>query len=468
MAYIYKRGRSLWCRVKKNGAWKSFNSTYAVGDESKAIELAEKTQREIDRSVAASDTVNMYARVWLAEREKLGNASHQDDVGRITNHVLPDLGDMRLVDVRPRHVRDLVRKLRAGGLAPRTVINIFGIMRTMFSDAIVDEKLLESPCRLKSGDLPDKVDSDSEWRALATYATAEVLALISDQRLPPERRMLHALKAMTGVRHGEAAGLRWRHWDVTTVPLGRLLIATSYNKGRTKTNVVRRVPVHPTLAAMLATWRREHWAHAYGSEPGPDDLIVPTRTGRPISANDAGRVFKRDLGELELRVRAGDRRSRGGHDLRSWHITTLQEAGAPRPLIEAWTHTKLADVMTNYSRFSWSALCAEMVKLELVVVGDALAACDEHVTRNLSLRNRWSNTRPRRDSKPYQAAPDAAKVDPSARNLKDAEDDGDVSQPTTVTSHVTHAGLLRAVREFVVTTDPIAVVDELVRRGRVS
>lgn len=47
------------------------------------------------------------------------------------------------------------------------------------------------------------------------------------------------------------AGLRWRHYDPTTPVLGRLTVATSYDKGMTKTKRPRLMPVHPTLAAIL-------------------------------------------------------------------------------------------------------------------------------------------------------------------------------------------------------------------------
>jgi integrase len=70
---------------------------------------------------------------------------------------------------------------------------------------------------------------------------------------------MYAIKAIAGLRHGEAAGLRWRHYDPDLEPLGRLLVATSYDTGRTKTDVTRRVPVHPTLAKILAAWKLSHW-----------------------------------------------------------------------------------------------------------------------------------------------------------------------------------------------------------------
>ena len=63
-----------------------------------------------------------------------------------------------------------------------------------------------------------------------------------------DRRMMYALEGIGMLRHGEAAGLRWRHYEPDADPLGRLTIATSYDKGRTKTKHTRYVPVHETLA----------------------------------------------------------------------------------------------------------------------------------------------------------------------------------------------------------------------------
>ena len=87
--------------------------------------------------------------------------------------------------------------------------------------------------------------------------------------------MFYALEGIAGLRLGEAAGLRFRHYDPSLKPLGRLLIATSYDKGRTKTKQPRRMPVHPTLAAILAEWRLSGWPAMMGRQPTPDDLIVP-------------------------------------------------------------------------------------------------------------------------------------------------------------------------------------------------
>ena len=164
------------------------------------------------------------------------------------------------------------------------------------------------------------------------------------------------------------------------------MIATSYDTGRTKTEVTRRVPVHPTLGKILAVWKLSHWERIYGRAPGADDLVVPTRNLTTIDASDAVHAFKADLAALGLRVEAGAHRDRGGHDLRSWFITTCQEHGAHRDLLRVVTHTSKGDVVSGYTRAQWPALCAEVGKLRVSILdGEVLPLA----TAELRAVRRW-------------------------------------------------------------------------------
>lgn len=94
--------------------------------------------------------------------------------------------------------------------------------------------------------------------------------------------MLYAILFLTGVRFGEMAALRWNDKDDECQPLGKLHVSASYSTWHkqvksTKTGVVREVPVHPLLAAMLTDWRERGWPTLMGREPEPNDLIVPSR-----------------------------------------------------------------------------------------------------------------------------------------------------------------------------------------------
>ncbi len=371
VASIYARGKRIWGRLKdESGDWVSKRTDYMVGQEVEAKREIAAAQRILDAKRRTNPsgplTVATFAERWLDARADRGLKSFADDKGRIGNHLVPRLGMMRLDEVRPRHMRDFVRALiKDGDLAPRTIRNTWGITHAMFRDAVVDELIRENPCILSPGELPEKADKDSEWRAAATYTLDEVRLLISSPLVPHERRVQYALKALAGLRHGEAAGLHWRHYDAAQQPLHLLLVATSYDRGRTKTGVTRRVPVHPALAEIVSTWRTEGWPEVYGRKPKPADRLVPTRNMTPVAANDAVRSLKCDLSKLELRVDAGEHRDRGGHDLRAWFVTSCQEAGAHRDLLRVVTHGTKGDVMSGYTRATWAALCAEVAKLKV-------------------------------------------------------------------------------------------------------
>jgi len=203
------------------------------------------------------------------------------------NHILPTLGSHRLEDMKRRDIVNLVTMLQgkisaATGrcLAPRTIHNVYGTLHALFADAVAEEAIAVSPCtlRVKRGELPKKVDSDPKWRGSALYTRDEVEQLISTPKIPEDRRVFYALLLLTGLRSGEAIGLRWRDYDQTVIPLGRLSITTQYENEALKTETPRDVPVHPALAKILEIWKVRGFALQFGRHPRPDDWIIPSRS----------------------------------------------------------------------------------------------------------------------------------------------------------------------------------------------
>lgn len=328
-------------------------------------------------------TVRRWATRWIETRRAQLVASVGDEATHLEAHVLPTIGEQLLDEVRPRHLVELFgalrRKKAAGGgkgtLAPKTIHNIYGTVSALFRDAKLDDLLLgDSPCILTRRQLGEKVDKDPEWRPTAKYSRAELEQLISSADIPPDRHVLYALEGLAALRHGEAAGLRWRHYLADQQPLGRLIVATSYDKGRTKTKQVRFMPVHPTLAAMLAEWKLGGWAAMFGRAPEPDDLVVPLpadplgkraranpRAGGGMrTKNDSRRRLERDLAALQLRHRRG-------HDLRRSMISLAQDDGAVKDILKLGTHGRTRrEAIDDYTTLEWSTLCAEVAKLQVV------------------------------------------------------------------------------------------------------
>jgi integrase len=311
-------------------------------------------------------TVADYAEQWLSKRT---NVNAHDDRARLERHALPRLVGLRMNEVKPRHARDLVLDLKAQGkLAPRTIRQVAGLLHTMFKSAAIEEVIAANPIVFERGVLP-KGDKDPTWRHQASYTRAEVETLLSDERVLPDRRILYALKALAALRHQEAARLTWGQYDTEATPLGRLAL------GKTKSGVPREVPVHPTLAKLLAEWKLSGWCAVYGRRPTTDDLIVPTRNmtderphGTPRDANEAQRQLLADLGRLELRTKAGTNQKRRGHDLRRTFISLARTDGALDGPLRWVTHGPSVSNMTElYSTFTWAALCTEVAKLKVTL-----------------------------------------------------------------------------------------------------
>lgn len=368
-------------RIREGGKWVSRATRYVVGQERDAERYAKRRQERIDeheakgKVVPQAVTVRRYFATWIKEREE-ADLDWRHDEARMRLHVLPTIGSLTLAEVRPRHLIDLFRVLR-GKLAPRTVRNVYSVVSALFRDARLADLIEQTPCILDEKQLGPVIDKDPEWRASAVYTRNEVERLISDDQLDPDQRVQYAIQFLAGLRHGEVSALRWRHYDQTAHPLGRLLVATSYSTEKrrtkgTKTDVVRHIPVHPVLAAILAEWRLGGWTAMMGHAPGPDDLILPLPpkhvARRRLMIGDAHRDsdysykrWKNDLATLNLRHRRG-------HDARATFVTLCLDDGADERAIERLTHTpKSRSAFQLYNRGrQWEAACAEVAKLRIV------------------------------------------------------------------------------------------------------
>lgn len=416
--YCYARGHKIWVRLKReNGKWKASPTPFTLDQVDEARRYVNAALRRIEVKAETSDlddlTIIVYGERWLTDRENRGLSSAEDDARRLRRYVFPHIGEFSLEDLKPKHVRDLVRKLIAlkkeikdengqkigeeRKLGARTIHHIYNTLHNLYESAVIDELVVGNPVKVEPHELPKKVDKDPEWRGLATYMTSEIEQLISEPTIPVQRRVMYALKALAGLRHGEAASVCVRHVDRSLEPLAKLKVVQAYDSRNnvvksTKTEETRDVPIHPTLNKILTAWLEEHWPRVYGRHPTPDDFIVPTRTFNCINAKDAGEAMKRDLDVLGLRVKAGKKRSRGGHDLRSWFETRCIEDEADSMLIRRVTHAAPKTVSGGYERFSWATICREVVKLNVGILGgEPLRVITEQLQAEVKAAGRWQN-----------------------------------------------------------------------------
>jgi integrase len=303
-------------------------------------------------------TVRAWGTKWLAGR-KASVRDHDHDGTRLRLHVYPVIGSMPLDEVRPRHLVDLVNRLRADGKAPRTVRNVYSVVKAMFRDArIADVLTAADPCILTHRQMGKVKDSPKFSRAAAVFTADELAALVFDPRVPDDRRAWYALLGVGMLRTGEAAGLRWGSVQ-RAEPLGRLVVSTSYDHGMTKTDVIRWMPIHPALASILEAWRLGGWARTFGRPPTDDDLVVPVpapknRGPRKLAGSMRDRHWARkrmvaDFAALGLRHRRA-------HDLRRTGISLAQDGGADSRVLRWGTHAPPGETIDGYTSLAWTTL----------------------------------------------------------------------------------------------------------------
>lgn len=377
MGSVYQRGSKLWLRLKRpDGSWVSIPSGFGAGEKAKALEALRQATEKVEAEArfgatdAAGLTVRRFTATWIEQR-KATVRTWKGDESRLRLYVFPRIGDMLLAEVRAKHLADLFRELRSrteNAVAPKTVHNAYAAVRALFRDAVIEGLIHHSPCVLTEHQLGQKRDADPEWRDGAHFTRTEAEALISDARIPFDRRVLWGLMVAAGLRAGEAAGLRWRHLDRAAKPLGRIFVCTSFDTGQTKTGDVRSVPIHPTLAALLAEWRGHGWAEAMGRGPEADDLVCPLpKTKRRPSG--AMRTNTGNLKHLHRDLETLGFRARRVHDLRRTFISLARADGADKHILRRATHKASRDVMEGYTTFEFEVVCREVAKLDLKLRG---------------------------------------------------------------------------------------------------
>jgi integrase len=368
---------------------KSLKGLVGPGHEAKARKaLALFMERQKAAQIIEGDqagegpmTVARWGQTWLRTREAKGIATVDDYRSRLTNHILPHIGHLRLDKVTPDHIGEVMRIAASGTLAPRTQRHVYGTMHAMFARAV--PRLIETnPCSIHPDELPQKKDADPEWRPTAIFSREEVQLLVTSPDVPADRRTFYAVMFLGGLRFGEIAALKVRHYRPETEPLGQLQVGRSYNSKKAKlkgvkTDRPRLVPVHPWLAQVLGWWLAHGWQEMMGRPPEDDDVLIPTKLGGHRSCstgwrqmNGGGPRKDREGREGKWAATPGDLgtlglRPRRQHDTRRTFITLARADGATKDLLRLVTHGPEGDIVDIYTEMPWSALCAEVAKLKL-------------------------------------------------------------------------------------------------------
>ena len=196
-----------------------------------------------------------------------------DSALRIT--LLPELGDVRLSELRRADVQDLADRLTADGRSASSVQNTLDPLRVIYRRAIRRDLLAVDPTKGLELRRPD-------GRRERIAAPDEARALLD--ALPDEDQALWATALFAGLRRGELQALRWTDIDLDgrVIRVERGWDAKEGEQAAKSKAATRKVPIIARLAPILA-------AHKLATGRDGDQLVLGITGEEPFAPSTVRR-----------------------------------------------------------------------------------------------------------------------------------------------------------------------------------
>ena len=250
----------------------------------------------------------------------------------VKRHVIPALGDLELDQIRPQQLNAFYASRTAAGLSAGTVRRIHATLRRALRDAVRWGEIGDNPA---AGSDPPRV---GEIAKFSTWEPEHVRAFL-EAVIGDELEALWVVLATTGLRRGEALGLKWRDVDLArgTVAIRQTVIELG---GRATTSTPKTARGRRVVAIDPYTIDKLR-RHTGGSHS--DGWVFGNNEGDVLPPGSISRRFQAIVATAGLpRIRL--------HDLRHTHGTLALRAGVhPKIVSERLGHATVAFTLDVYS-----------------------------------------------------------------------------------------------------------------------
>ncbi len=290
---------------------------------------------------------------WLpAVEATIRPTTYRSYCQHVNAHIVPHIGSLKLQKLTGAQVNALYAKLaqegkRDGksGLSPRTVHHVHTCLHKALKDAVRWGYLTRNP--LEAADPPRT--SGEGVREMKTWSAEQLSAFLAstkDDRLFPLWRLL----AMTGMRRGEAVGLRWDDVDLENarlavrralIPHGDTVIVSEPKTARGRRVIALDAETVEVLKSQAARQLADQ--AKWGSAWSDSGYVFTKENGEPLHPQTVSRSFEAALTEAKLpRIRL--------HDLRHTHATLALAANVhPKVVSERLGHATVSITLDTYS-----------------------------------------------------------------------------------------------------------------------
>ena len=306
-------------------------------------------QRDREQGVivgAPSVSVANYLARWLDEAARL-KVRPRTFIGYSLNvrRLNPLIGRIRLAQLTPQAIQGAYARLTAQGLAPRSVRQAHVVLHSALRQA--------ARWGMVGRNAADGVIIPRPEPSEMATLTSEQLHVLFESTNGQSLHAVWVLLATTGLREGEALGLKWSDIDMEKATLvvrralqrhgsaGFVMVDPKTTRSRRTIHLsriaVQALSEHRARQREMRLLAGANWRTDFG------DLVFCSRSGSPMSSSWLNVVFKRELAKAGLpRVRI--------HDLRHTAATLLLTRGVhPKVVQDMLGHSTVTLTLDTYS-----------------------------------------------------------------------------------------------------------------------
>lgn len=233
--------------------------------------------KKFDNNYATNYTVKQWLNIWY-DNYVIYNVKISTRVsyeGIIKNHLIPHIGNIKLVNLRKTQIEEMYNKLLIStstkkGLSVSTVENIHLVLHKALQEALEREYIIKNPASIAK--VPTMKSQNIKKEEIEIYSKSEQAKLIEIAKQDDTYGIVVIFALYTGMRKGEILGLQWSdiNFDNKTISVNKQLrrvknyddyenkktiLGLEYN---TKTeNSTRIIPMLDVLAEYL----KQHYEH---------------------------------------------------------------------------------------------------------------------------------------------------------------------------------------------------------------
>lgn len=220
---------------------------------------------ETGKVIESKMLVRDWAVEWL-ETYKIGTCgdkTYKDYITRLERHILPEIGHIRLKDVKPVHLQRVMQNMK--GMSQSRIDKIYQCLGQLFDAAEQNDLVQKSPAR----GLNKPKGSSGSHRAITDEERRVILKVASTHK----HGLWVKLMLFCGLRTGETARVKVCHFDFEK----KLL----FIDGTKTANAPRMVPVPDELLQEVKALNKS-----------PFDYLFLNQQGKPLNKQNYIRMWK--------------------------------------------------------------------------------------------------------------------------------------------------------------------------------